>query len=236
MLSTLTRQQFISASKDLLEKRNPLSGGEEGDLTSSLYQGWVWREHSAYNHLGYLERLITLADEPSNDATDAISEDEVTETLDISEAPSSLTVHRLIMQQYVVWSSSFQVPVFYFTMHDSGGAPVSLRRMYNTSFFRKSRHLAKLPEDLTSALFPAASTNDIDHEAPTPFPLLTQGDHPILGTPCWYLHPCESPAAVQEIMKEIIRDGLTASDEHLMYLKTWFMVLSGIVDLRYDQG
>ncbi|KAF8231848.1 hypothetical protein L208DRAFT_1398182, partial [Tricholoma matsutake] len=23
-------------------------------------------------------------------------------------------------------------------------------------------------------------------------PLLSQGDHPTLGTPCWYLHPCQS--------------------------------------------
>jgi ubiquitin-like-conjugating enzyme ATG10 len=62
------------------------------------------------------------------------------------------------------------------------------------------------------------------------FPLLSQGDHPILGTPCWYLHPCETVTAVEEILSErtIVKEGVYP----LAFLEAWFTILSGVVDLR----
>jgi len=63
------------------------------------------------------------------------------------------------------------------------------------------------------------------------FPLLSQGDHPTLGTPCWYLHPCGTAAAVEEIMKEVEHDW--TEDQRLMkWMEVWFMVLGTIIDLR----
>jgi ubiquitin-like-conjugating enzyme ATG10 len=64
------------------------------------------------------------------------------------------------------------------------------------------------------------------------FPLLSQGDHPTLGTPCWYLHPCQTAASVGEIMKEVESQEWTEDQRLLRWMEAWFMVLGSIVDLR----
>ena len=61
------------------------------------------------------------------------------------------------------------------------------------------------------------------------FPLLTQGDHPTLGTPCWHLHPCETEAAVCEVMREVLHEEWTDSERLVRWLEAWFMVLSTVV-------
>lgn len=64
----------------------------------------------------------------------------------------------------------------------------------------------------------------------TNFPVLSLGDHPVLGQPYWYLHPCQSSAAVDELLQSIPRpDG---EDPLLSWLKTWLLVLKSIVDIR----
>jgi ubiquitin-like-conjugating enzyme ATG10 len=62
------------------------------------------------------------------------------------------------------------------------------------------------------------------------FPMLSQGDHPTLGTPCWYLHPCETQSAVDPIMSEV---GMAQSEEHwpVRWMEVWFMVVCTTVDL-----
>lgn len=64
------------------------------------------------------------------------------------------------------------------------------------------------------------------------FPLLSQGDHPTLGTPCWSFHPCETPAAVDEVMQELVGADWTEEERLVKWLETWFMVLGGVVDIR----
>lgn len=65
------------------------------------------------------------------------------------------------------------------------------------------------------------------------FPLLSQGDHPTLGTPCWYFHPCETPTVVDEIMKEVQSEGvLTDNDRLIKWMEVWFMVLGTAVDMK----
>ncbi|KAF7313733.1 hypothetical protein HMN09_00530400 [Mycena chlorophos] len=96
-------------------------------------------------------------------------------------------------------------------MHDSSGSPLSLDALVHTTLFH--RFALDAAECTTfAATLPGAA-----------FPLLSQGDHPILGTPCWFLHPCESAAAVDEIMRE-----LGAGDDEQRWLETWFMVLGSV--------
>jgi ubiquitin-like-conjugating enzyme ATG10 len=70
-------------------------------------------------------------------------------------------------------------------------------------------------------------------EDAAPVALLTQGDHPVLGVPCWYLHPCETSNAVVDILKEK-EDGQWEDGEQgwTRWLEAWFVVLSTAVDLR----
>lgn len=58
--------------------------------------------------------------------------------------------------------------------------------------------------------------------------MLSQGDHPTLGTPCWYLHPCHTAEAVEEIMKEVNCEG----DRLLRWMEAWFTMLGNVIDFR----
>ncbi|EPQ59293.1 hypothetical protein GLOTRDRAFT_70600 [Gloeophyllum trabeum ATCC 11539] len=142
----------------------------------------------------------------------------------VEEADDAATIpHRsdgITSRQYIVYSPTFQVPVLYFTVHDSHGTPLCLGDLIQTSLFKPD---SLPPSEITSfGLSPESS----------PFPMLSQGDHPTLGTPCWYLHPCETPKAVGEIMAEIQRPEWTQAEYLTQWLRTWFAVLSGVVDLR----
>ena len=63
------------------------------------------------------------------------------------------------------------------------------------------------------------------------FPLLSQGDHPVLGTRCWYFHPCESSTAVNELVSEVVSPDASEDDRLRCWMKMWFLVLGSVVNL-----
>ncbi|TRM67976.1 hypothetical protein BD626DRAFT_480410 [Schizophyllum amplum] len=151
---------------------------------------------------------------------DALQSDELAISDDAAASQSDIE-QSLSCHQYVVYSAGFQVPAFYFTIHDSGGSPLRIDDLVRTSLFRPAAF--ETTERNSFAVTPSAST----------FPLLSQGDHPILGTPCWYLHPCETATALREIVSELQCDDGDSRERCLTRtLKAWFMVLSSIVDLQ----
>ncbi len=144
------------------------------------------------------------------------------------------TEESLTCNQYVVYSATFGVPAFYFTLHDrsawklicilttevhdygmSGGSPLALEQVVQSALFRPNT--LPSPDGNTFAV-------TLPHSA---FSLLSQGDHPTLGTPSWYLHPCNTAEVVGEIMAEV-EEGRT---NLLRCMEAWFMVLGNIVDL-----
>ena len=64
-----------------------------------------------------------------------------------------------------------------------------------------------------------------------PFPLLSQGDHPTLGTPCWYLHPCETGRAVGELLEEVVQESWDEETRDVRWLELWLLAVSSVVDL-----
>lgn len=100
------------------------------------------------------------------------------------------------------------------------GSPLDLADILKTSLFQ---HFAfEGTEATTFGLMRAASS----------FPLLSQGDHPTLGTPCWYLHPCETRKSVEEVMSEVGRIGWTEELRLVRWLEVWFMVVGTAVNFR----
>jgi ubiquitin-like-conjugating enzyme ATG10 len=65
------------------------------------------------------------------------------------------------------------------------------------------------------------------------FPLLSQGDHPTLGTPSWFIHPCGTANAISELIREKNTERIPEVDNNnsLDWLETWFMMLGSIVEL-----
>ncbi|KAF8528853.1 hypothetical protein BU17DRAFT_36913 [Hysterangium stoloniferum] len=123
----------------------------------------------------------------------------------------------LAVQQHVVYSPTFQVPCFYFTVHDRAGGHLSLQDIMNTSLFRKET----LPEQVATT----AHGLSMPHSN---FPLLSQGDHPVLGIPFWFFHPCETSNAVLELVHA--RDDLHRVDDST-WIETWFLILSSIINM-----
>jgi len=55
------------------------------------------------------------------------------------------------------------------------------------------------------------------------FPLLSQGGHPTLETPCWYLHPCETAKAVEELLSE--------KEPGWNMIEAWLLIVGNVVEL-----
>ncbi|KII94786.1 hypothetical protein PLICRDRAFT_86256 [Plicaturopsis crispa FD-325 SS-3] len=212
--TTLSRSQFETACKLFIEKSPTTSG-----------KGWTWAEHASVQSLGYMSRRATLFSRPNCgseeegdvfEAFDATMQDGLSD--DATLAVSAIST--LNCRQYVVYSSTFQVPAFYFTIHESSGSPLRLVDIVRTSLFRTG----VLPKSDASSF--ALSSPD------SAFPLLSQGDHPTLGTPSWYFHPCETGPAVGEIMAEVSVEGWSEEQRLVRWMEAWFMVLGTVVDLR----
>lgn len=101
----------------------------------------------------------------------------------------------------------------------TGGAPLSLEIIAASPLF----YASALPDSRRTTF--ALETSD------SAFAMLSQGDHPTLNTPCWYLHPCHTAEVVDEIMREVACE----EDGHgLRWLEAWFMMLGNVVDLRWS--
>ncbi|KAI0079672.1 hypothetical protein K474DRAFT_1658753 [Panus rudis PR-1116 ss-1] len=116
---------------------------------------------------------------------------------------------------YVVYSATYQVPALYFSTSRSNGSPLALRDIVRLPVFQSG----SLPSDEGDTFSLAAASAS--------FAMLSQGDHPTLGTPCWCFHPCHSSDMVGEIMAEV--DGECGADA-LRWLESWFLVMANVVD------
>ncbi|KAG5716516.1 Ubiquitin-like-conjugating enzyme ATG10 [Termitomyces sp. T112] len=207
----LTRAEFDAACK-IIVNHSPLPA-----LT-----GWSWTEHPSLLGFGFLSRTVHHFRRPQSSLTDqrhVIQEDEA--EADIKDVPETL-----VSQQYVVYSPTFRVPTFYFSIHDSMGSPLILADLIHTTLFHPfAFEHTKL------------STFGITHSQSS-FPVLSQGEHPNLGTPCWYLHPCATEQAVAELLDVAeAADINPGKDDAEMvrlrrWLEIWFMVLGSAVNTR----
>ncbi|KAI0049611.1 hypothetical protein FA95DRAFT_1537896 [Auriscalpium vulgare] len=218
--ATLTRSQFQQACKAFIAK---YSRSTSSDFIEGRLHGWSWAEHPTAPGFGFMSRLVLLswsdtASEPDLDA----GEVGVAEVTDDAARSLPVSSEALTCYQTVVFSPTYQVPAFYFQIHDSKGSPLALREVPKTSLLFGH---AIPPCDTTSfGMTPQEST----------FPVLSQGEHPTLGTPSWYMHPCGMPSAMGGLAAEMTAEDAGGSEEDatLRWLEAWFMVLGNLVDLR----
>lgn len=187
-----------------------------------------------------MSRTVNIFSRPHGPASgfDDLLSDTVYEEPDPSAA---LTIsghdQALICQQYVVFSATFRVPAFYFTVCRVselpflncpsaklpsvaiGGAPLPLGEIMETSLFK----MGACDGFETSSCAVSLPTST--------FPVLSHGDHPTLGTPCWYFHPCETTSVIDELMREVLDDGWDEITRLIRWLELWFMVVCSVVNL-----
>ncbi|KIM46264.1 hypothetical protein M413DRAFT_426701 [Hebeloma cylindrosporum] len=167
--------------------------------------GYLTRSTAHFTSLSSLEEDQFLFDQP---------EEEDNATADAQPSRQPLSV-----QEYIVYSASFNVPAFYFTMHNTNGSPLSLDDILQTSIFKLERPSGSETTSFALTL-PSAS-----------FPLLSQGDHPTLGTPCWYFHPCETDRAVSEFMMEVEQTEWSREMRLVRWLELWLMVVGSVLNV-----
>lgn len=208
-----------------------------GTMTSTLFEAackafvrrrhdWVWVEQPLLQGFGYMHRTTPL----QNRSTTS----DPPEPADDPAAALPLSDH-LTCHQSVVFSPTFQVPTFYFSVYDpsacdvqspprryitlSAGAPLGLSDIMHTSLLRK--HALDGTEATAFSIGNPASN----------FPLLSFGEHPCLGSQYWYLHPCETGPAVEEMLAAWSDTRSQDSAREVRWLEAWFLVLSCAVDL-----
>ncbi|GLB33727.1 putative autophagocytosis associated protein, active-site domain [Lyophyllum shimeji] len=212
----LSRVEFEIACKAFIAAGRPDSPAAEAA------KGWAWNEHPSVPNLGFLSRTVLHFRRSRSSSTDVLPTDVGTEESlnEEDDAGTASAPETLVSRQYVVYSATFQVPAFYFTVHDPKGTPLPLIDLIQTSLFHPFafEHTKMTSFGLTR---PASS-----------FPLLSQGDHPTLGTPCWYLHPCETANAVDELMSELDCEGYAEDMRLARWLEMWFVVLGTAVNAR----
>lgn len=169
---------------------------------------------------------------PSGNTTDDTGEISVEE--DDSTAVNS-TPNFLSCDQYVVYSPSFMVPAFYFNVwdqrmsHDCNSVTVAEFDVEGVQFTLDQLLQTGILRFDLSMKFDKTSFGL--SEPDSAFPLLSQGDHPVLGTRCWYFHPCESSAAVNELVNEVVDPDASEDDRLRCWMKMWFLVLGSVVNL-----
>ncbi|CAA7259688.1 unnamed protein product [Cyclocybe aegerita] len=195
----LSRKQFESAAQ-AFARRHP-------------HWAWVPGHRPGY---GYLSRTTSHFRKASPEVEDLASD-----VLDVENDPATAHSARpaLNVQEHILYSASFNVPAFYFNIHEPNGTPLPLVDLVRTTLFKISPPEGSVTTDF-ALILPSA-----------PFPLLSQGDHPTLDTPCWYFHPCESATAVNEFMAEVEQPDWDEETRLVRWLELWIMIVGGIINL-----
>ncbi|KAM9962120.1 hypothetical protein ACTFIR_005006 [Dictyostelium discoideum] len=117
----------------------------------------------------------------------------------------------IIFQFDIIYSKSYQVPVLYlngFSSFDS--SPLSWNEIWNN-----------LP------------LSNLDKNQQSTIPYITQVEHPILGNPCYQLHPCET----DNLMKLILLKEKDYNDDKKEYFKdyyllSWLSIIGPMVNIK----
>lgn len=118
--------------------------------------------------------------------------------------------HKIIAEYSIVWSSSYQVPVLYFSLWEECGT--------------KRSSLTEGISEVVHSFEKRAGFED-NPEVIKMNALLSQGEHPLLGVPAWYLHPCKTGNVMETIVPR---------DEWFNYLKAWLALYGSFAGLKID--
>ncbi|KAG2215471.1 hypothetical protein INT45_003165, partial [Circinella minor] len=105
----------------------------------------------------------------------------------------------LTMEYHIAYSPSYQVPVLYFNGYDSDGNVLSLDDLYQWIISKEMQDNLKYSNRLSAQ------------------GSISQEEHPILGFPFYYIHPCETQSMMRSISHDIIN------------IKTWLSFIGPII-------
>ena len=195
---------------------------------------WAWVDGQRPGY-GFLTRKTMHSRKPPPDLTEAVEIADIDDEPDDPSTAQPVSYSAVDVTEYIVYSASFSVPAFYFTIH--GSSALSVERFLGSAHTKSDGSPLSLNEIIETSLFKIKPPRDSDVNGfaltvpSTPFPLLSQGDHPTLGTPCWYFHPCETERAVNEFMEEDDRPSWTEEKRLTRWLELWLMIVGSILNV-----
>lgn len=210
----LSYEDFERLAEDLLEKSTKLgdawelrrvtasSGGSVSQKPQSyLVKKSTLRLKRAGEGLGGEEALGGYLDALAGD-TSGLSEDADVASLnkDGSQLVEACSVH---MDYHVVHSMSYQVPILYFNATYSNGQALPLADIWH----------------LLSSEFVSEDANR--------WGLVTQQEHPYLGTPFYHIHPCHTAIVMGRAMQS------TSAASSANYLITWLSTFAPVIGLNF---
>ncbi|OXG24908.1 hemolysin [Cryptococcus neoformans Ze90-1] len=242
-------ESFETSCKALVNKYRLTKEGEVGPGRTN--KGWEWKEHKFVPHQGYLYRRIvryvpsTLVNYPlgqteldqsanqTNDDEEDLEDAEDSALLPQQQDVSRSTRVKIEIEQYIVYSKTYRVPMYCFRAWDEAGAPLSISLLLKLNILRPSSPpqllgFGDFGTALDTLMLPP---ENLPGEDTSPFPLVQSTEHPTTGELVFSVHPCRIGGAVEEILKtEGLGKGAQAS---LEWLEVWMAMTSRIADLTY---
>ncbi|KAG0641116.1 hypothetical protein HOY80DRAFT_956120 [Tuber brumale] len=145
-----------------------------------------------------------------------IVEDEDEDEDDDEESLHPPSPSRWKVEYQILLSKTYQLPILYFNLYPPSTLriPASLQQVY---------------ENLTST-----TTRDVLKSVGVQG-AISQADHPVLGVPYYFVHPCNTAAAMSE-WQQRRRDGGGEDFDVEKYLTVWIGVVGGAVGLFLPSG
>lgn len=205
----------------------------------AIQHGWHWREDLGYCELEKVhycpQHMLDQQEQQQdnnnpvehvNNVVNEMEEEEVSiEDFDpfqmstandpyLSEDCSSNIEVPLYFKYHIVYSEAYRVPVLYFNVYNmKDSSLLSVNQILRFISYKNSG----------SALLPS-NVN--------PYTFITQGEHPILSTIFYYVHPCETANLMQIVAASIQQQQLQDANLQLPnYIRSWLSFIGRMIFL-----
>jgi ubiquitin-like-conjugating enzyme ATG10 len=136
--------------------------------SNSLSDGWTSKGDFTQIGGAYLSKTVRRQSHPPEEASCPELEDTSLET-EAASTELSAAPHLVTIEYHLMYSLSYEVPVLYFNAWRSNGTLLDIEQVWDLA---DGAHRGALRDSKWNAV--------------------SQQDHPLLGTPFFYFHPCNS--------------------------------------------
>ncbi|KAI1905365.1 hypothetical protein AGOR_G00015370 [Albula goreensis] len=182
--------------------------------SQALHDGWSWEQVKGTEE-GYMKKTVlgtgrvnisTAQDghPRAGEVMDAVGDQGQVDDLGDEDTPVPAEGSSVIRFEYhVLYSCSYQTPVLYFRASTLDGRPLSLEDVWDQVHPNYRQRLLQGPWDT-----------------------ITQQEHPLIGQPFFFLHPCRTA----DFMRPLLQVA-HAENRKLNYIVSWLSVVGPVVGL-----